>query len=82
MKISVSVKITSKNKSIEVLSETEWIIRTNCPPREGKANKDIIQQISEYLHIPNSKVLIIKGEKSKKKLVEIINWVYFLLDDF
>ena len=67
------MKLSSKSKGIEVLSNLEWIVRTALPPWDGLANRDIIQQISEYLNIPKSKVQIIKGEKSKKKLVEIMN---------
>ena len=67
------MKLSSKSKGIVVLSESEWIIRTSLPPRDGLANRDIIHQISEHLKIPKSKVQIIKGEKSKKKLVEIMN---------
>jgi len=67
------VKLSSKSKGIVVLSESEWIIRTSLPPRDGLANRDIIDQISVHLKILKSKVQIIKGEKSKKKLVEIMN---------
>ena len=67
------MKLSSKSKGVEVLSESEWIVRTSLPHRDGLANRDIIDQISEHLKIPKSKVQIIKGEKSKKKLVEIMN---------
>ena len=60
------MKLSSKYKGVEVLSETEWIVRTALPPRDGLANRDVIEQISEHLEVPKSKVKIIKGEKSKK----------------
>lgn len=41
-------------------------------PIDGKANKELIKLLSKELNINKSKISIIKGEKSKKKVIEIL----------
>ena len=41
-------------------------------PQKGKANKELIEKISKHFDVPKSNVRIVSGEKSRKKLVEVI----------
>jgi len=40
-------------------------------PVNGKANKELIKLLSEKLNVSKSKISIIKGEKSKNKIIEV-----------
>jgi hypothetical protein len=44
-------------------------LKLNVPPVDGKANEAIIKFFSKILDISKSKVEILKGEKSKDKLI-------------
>jgi len=46
-------------------------VALNAPPVEGRANEALIEFIAESLSIPKSRVSIIRGETSRKKLVFI-----------
>jgi uncharacterized protein YggU (UPF0235/DUF167 family) len=40
-------------------------------PVQGQANSDVIRLISDYLTIPKNKIRIVKGLKSRNKLISI-----------
>ncbi len=72
MKLSVMVKPNNKKPGVEILSESEWIVRVREPATEGKANDAVLEAIAESLHIPKTRVILLRGMKSKQKLVEIL----------
>lgn len=41
-------------------------------PVDGKANKELIRLLAEKLGVSKSRIEIIKGEKSKEKVVEVL----------
>jgi hypothetical protein len=46
-------------------------IYTKAVPIDGKANKEVINLLSEALGIAKSKIRILKGETSNKKIIEV-----------
>jgi uncharacterized protein (TIGR00251 family) len=44
-------------------------IRLKAPPVDGEANAELIRFLSKHFKIPKSRISIIRGETSKKKLV-------------
>jgi len=46
-------------------------IKVQSPPKNNMANKEVIKTISEFLDIPINSVLIISGNKKRKKIVLI-----------
>lgn len=71
MKINVQVKTRSKIEGVEKIAENSYIVRVNVPPIEGKANKRIVELLSEHFDCPKSSVVLQKGTKSKMKIFEI-----------
>ncbi len=47
-------------------------IYLTAAPIDGKANKELIKLLSEKLSVSKSKINIIKGEKSKEKIIEVL----------
>ena len=47
-------------------------IYLTAAPVQGKANKELIKLLAEKLGVSKSKVKIIRGEKSKEKVVEVM----------
>lgn len=70
MKISVLVKPNARQNKVEQ-SETGYLIWTQAPPTENKANKAVIELLSEYFNIPKSKISIVSGLKSKRKIIDL-----------
>jgi hypothetical protein len=78
--MKISVHITPNAKKSEVLGEEMDLfggktlkVKVSAPPVEGKANKELIKILSEYLDIPKSKISIVSGDKSRNKIIEIQN---------
>lgn len=73
MKIAVVVHPNAKNSRVEK-DVTEIIhVYVHAPPLEGKANQAVIESLATFLKIKKSKILLIRGEKSKNKVFEIID---------
>ena len=58
-----------KNKIIE--EQGRYKVFLSAPPLEGKANKALIEFLSEHFGVKKNQVKIIKGEKSRNKIIEI-----------
>lgn len=46
-------------------------IYTKAVPVDGKANKEVIKLLSEALKVSKSKIRIVRGETSNKKIIEV-----------
>lgn len=70
MIINVKVK-TNSSKSEVVLKDDIYIVGLHSSPEKGKANSELITILSKYFSVAKSQITIIKGEKSRKKIVVI-----------
>jgi uncharacterized protein (TIGR00251 family) len=71
MEISVSIVPNSKKAEIVKVSENNYKIRVDAPASKNKANKRLIEILSEHFKVSKSSISIIKGLKSRNKIVEI-----------
>jgi len=71
VKIQVAVKTKSKVTQVSQLQKFSYSVRLKSIPSENVANKELIQILSEYFSIPKTSIKILRGLKSKHKLVEI-----------
>ncbi len=70
--VTVKVKPNAKREEIKELSSNELEIAVKEPPQEGKANKRVIELVASYFNVPKSNVSIVRGEKSKSKILKVI----------
>lgn len=70
MRITVKVKPNSERQSVKVENDI-YTINLNSPPLEGRANKELIEVLSDYFNIPKSKIEIINGHKGRVKIIDI-----------
>lgn len=72
LKFQIRVVANSKNNLLDFSNE---YIKLKIMARaiEGKANKAIIEYLSDVLGYPKSKISIVNGEKSSIKLIQILN---------
>ena len=71
MKLTVRVKPNARKNEVTYAGDGTLTIFVTDSPREGKANKKIIELLSEYLKKPKRCISIVAGFKSRNKIVEI-----------
>jgi uncharacterized protein len=52
--------------------EDELILRLNASAIEGKANKAAVEFVSKWFDVPRSAVQLVRGERSRHKIFEIV----------
>ena len=62
---------SSQNKIIGGINDDILKVKLTAPPIDGEANKKLLIFLSKEWGIPKSKIKIIKGEKSKSKIIQI-----------
>jgi uncharacterized protein (TIGR00251 family) len=70
MKIRVKVKPRSKTEELSREGDS-FIAKVKEPPKEGKANQAVIKLLAEHFGIPQSRVRILSGFRSRNKVVEV-----------
>jgi uncharacterized protein len=70
-KISVKITPNSGRNEIAGLSGEVWRIKVAAPPEKGKANKELIEFLSEILGIRKDKITLIRGLTSHNKVIAI-----------
>lgn len=73
----IIVEAKTKQKTDEVIKVLDgetlsYIVKTKSQPIEGKANLAIIKLLSQYFNVSQSVITLIRGEKSKTKVFEIL----------
>ncbi|MBF0407231.1 MAG: YggU family protein [Candidatus Riflebacteria bacterium] len=61
---------SSKNEISELLGEN-CKIKIKAPPVDGKANKEIVEFLAKAFSVPKKAVIILGGESSKSKRIQI-----------
>ncbi|MEO0087074.1 MAG: DUF167 domain-containing protein [candidate division WOR-3 bacterium] len=70
----IKIRVIPNAKKNEIVKEKDRLkVYLTAPPIEGKANKVLIEILAEYFNVKKGQIKIIKGEKSKDKIIEIIN---------
>jgi uncharacterized protein (TIGR00251 family) len=73
MRIIVTVAPRARRPHVEPLKDGGLRVAVTAPPHEGRANAAVIAALAEYFHVPGSRVRILRGETSRRKVVEIID---------
>ncbi len=70
----IRVRVTPNAKEVRVTktSEASFEVKVDEKAIGGRANKRLQEILSENFNVPKSKILIVKGAKSRDKMVEII----------
>ena len=71
MKISVKVKPNSKEGKVEETGPNQFLVKVKAPPKEGRANQEVVESLAKYFGVPKSRVAIVAGLKSSQKIVNI-----------
>jgi uncharacterized protein len=71
VRISIQVQASAKKNEIVRFHDGIWHLKIAAPPVEGKANKKLVEFLSEVLDVSKSRITIEKGETSHRKLIMI-----------
>ena len=71
MRIVVTVVPQARRPRVEALGNGGLRVAVTAPPREGRANAAVIATLAEHFRISRSNIRIVRGERSRKKVIEI-----------
>jgi len=70
----ISIKVIPRAKKERIMeTENGFKVYVSSPPEDGRANEAVIKILSEHFNVSKSLIKIIKGEKSRNKILEIQN---------
>ena len=70
MKYSITVKPGSSQEKIIENSQGELVVYLRAKAHDGEANNALIKLLSKYYKVPKTSIKIIRGAKSKSKIIE------------
>jgi uncharacterized protein len=69
--IAVAVKPRSTRAGVVVGEDGEVVVRVHAAAVEGQANKECIEALAAAVGVPKSAVRIVRGAKSRSKVVVV-----------
>jgi len=69
--ISVRVEPRSSRSCVAGVRGDSLTVKVTAPPVGGEANRPLVELLSEHFEVPKSHVRILRGHRSRNKLVEI-----------
>jgi uncharacterized protein (TIGR00251 family) len=69
--LAVKVQPRSKSPGVEKLAGGEFRVRVQAAPEKGRANREVIERLAEFLDIPPSRLKIVRGEASSSKWIKV-----------
>jgi len=67
--LNIKVQARARRPGLEKVSSGEYKIRVSAPPSKGEANKEVVKTLASHFGLPPSRVKIVRGQKSQRKLV-------------
>ena len=71
MKIQVKAKPNSKTEEVSQKGDS-FIVKVKEPPKEGKANQAVIRLLAQHFDVPQNRVRILSGFRSRNKIIEVV----------
>lgn len=71
MRVNVKLHLNSKVEKVTAVSKNNIDVWVTARPIEGKANKRLIELVSEYYSVAKSRIRIIIGIRSRNKVLDI-----------
>lgn len=69
--ITVRVVTGSASPRVEELPEGHFRVYVSASPEKGKANAQVVKALAKHLRIPKSRIEIIRGHRTRDKLLRI-----------
>lgn len=72
MMLSVKVKAKAKKNSVEFKDTDNVVVSVTAPAVKGKANEAVTELLAKHFKKAKSRIVLLRGEKSRQKLFEIV----------
>ena len=70
--MNVEIKVITNAKKREIMAAGPGLkVKLISLPKDGRANEELIEYLSEFFHVKKSDIKIIRGEKERKKVLAI-----------
>lgn len=70
--MNVEIKVITNAKKREIIAVGSGLkVKLVSLPRDGHANEELIEYLSEIFHVRKSDIKIIRGEKERRKVLGI-----------
>lgn len=71
--IDIAVRLTPRAAADAIVpgADGKLAVRVTAPPVEGRANEALCRLIAKRAGVPRSRVAVVRGEKSREKVVRI-----------
>ena len=70
--LKIRVIPNAKRDEFAGYREGELVLRLNAAAVEGKANRAAVEFVSRFFGVPRSDVLLVRGERSRHKIFQIV----------
>lgn len=72
MRLFVFVRPGARQTRVERVDAITLRVAVTAPAREGRANAAVVKAVAEYLKVAPSRVRILRGLTSRRKILEIM----------
>ena len=72
MKIYVTAKPNARENKVEKHDDVHFTVSVQAAPVQGRANTAVIEALAAYFDIAKSHIIILRGQTSREKIVEIL----------
>jgi len=73
MRVQVHVTPNAREARVTKVGESSFEVRVDEKAMGGRANKRLVEMLSEYFGVPKSRILILSGAKSRDKVLEVVS---------
>jgi uncharacterized protein len=70
-RIAVRVQARARRDEIASVRDRVAVVRVTAPALEGRANKAVCRVVAERLGVAPTQVTIVRGERSRDKVLEV-----------
>lgn len=71
VQITIIVKPNAKKTEIVKTDDRGLHISLHAKPHKGEANKELIEFLSEYFHVPKTQIQLLRGKHGRSKQVQV-----------
>jgi uncharacterized protein len=72
--VRIKVRVTSNAREVRVVKvgDGAFEVRVDEKATEGRANKRLLEVLSEHFKVPKSRIFIVSGARSRDKVLEVL----------
>jgi uncharacterized protein (TIGR00251 family) len=71
VRVVVQIVPNARGTRVEPQGDGTLRVAVTAPPREGRANAALVEALASHFRVPRSRVQIVRGHTSRRKIVEI-----------